>query len=268
MSTSERAQESSAACPKCGHVRKATDAAPAWECPACGIAIAKYRDSLAQAAARGTTVVAVHGRVDQGVAPMRKIAGAVPDAATAGLFLWCWLAPGAWRTTLASELGLLMLMEFFTLHAGMFLGGTASVQREGIGVRLTTAAIVVVFYIPIAGAFAFFHGGWSPFLGFGWLLLIRVVFMLAGDGAGEFESRRRRFYWGTGVAYYVMSVFVVLLLPLPQLGFGRTAGVFWDDWWHLKPEQAIAWGFLYFGALAITKLFERPEWIEDAGESA
>jgi hypothetical protein len=32
-------------CPKCGHVRTAEDAAPAWQCPACGIAYSKFRDA-------------------------------------------------------------------------------------------------------------------------------------------------------------------------------------------------------------------------------
>ncbi len=36
-------------CPKCGHARPADAAVPAWQCPACGIAYAKYRDYLARA---------------------------------------------------------------------------------------------------------------------------------------------------------------------------------------------------------------------------
>jgi len=38
-----------AACPKCGHVRKATEVAPDWQCPACGIAYQKYRARLERA---------------------------------------------------------------------------------------------------------------------------------------------------------------------------------------------------------------------------
>ena len=33
-------------CPKCRHVRTATDMAPAWQCPACGIAYHKYQSWL------------------------------------------------------------------------------------------------------------------------------------------------------------------------------------------------------------------------------
>jgi len=262
------ATEDLAACPKCGYVRKEADAAPAWQCPACGIAIAKYHASLAQAKELGAVIVAVSDRTGPSLAPLNRVAGAAPDVATACLFLSCWLAPTAWQPTLASELGQLMLMEFFALHSGMFLGGTASVQQEGLGVRLVTVMMVMTFYVPVAGAFAFFHGGWSPFLVFGWLLLTRVISMLAGQGSGEFESKRMRFYWAAGVGYYVVCLIPVLLLPMPQLGFRSAAGVFWDKWWVLKPQEVIAWGFLYFGAMAVIKLIERPAWIEQQDEPA
>lgn len=32
-------------CPKCRHARQATDTAPAWQCPACGVAYAKAADA-------------------------------------------------------------------------------------------------------------------------------------------------------------------------------------------------------------------------------
>lgn len=35
-------------CPKCGHVRGNAETAPAWQCPACGIAYNKYNASLAR----------------------------------------------------------------------------------------------------------------------------------------------------------------------------------------------------------------------------
>jgi len=256
------------ACPKCGYTRKATDTAPDWQCPACGIAIHKYQANLAEAQALKATIVADSSHTEPRLALPNRVASAAPDLATAALFLWCWLAPTAWRPTLASELGSLMMMEFFAIHAGMFLGGTASVQREAIGVRLVAAAIVIAFYVPVAGAFAYFHFGWGAFLAFGWLLLARVISMLAGQGSGEFESKRQRFYWGTSVACYVLLVLVVIVLPMPQLGFRNAADVFWGKGWAVRPQEIIAWGFLYFGALAVTKLCERSEWVERGSEPA
>jgi hypothetical protein len=69
-----------------------------------------------------------------------------------------------------------------------------------------------------------------------------------------------RFYWGAAVGYYILSAFAMLLLPLPRLGF-RVANVFWDKWWNLNPEDVMAWGLLYFGAMGVTKLLETPQLI-------
>jgi glutaredoxin len=41
-------------CPKCQYERKATDQAPAWQCPACGVAYAKVTNGSAQASVRET----------------------------------------------------------------------------------------------------------------------------------------------------------------------------------------------------------------------
>lgn len=37
----------STTCPKCGHVRRNTDTAPDWQCPACGVAYAKAAEAAA-----------------------------------------------------------------------------------------------------------------------------------------------------------------------------------------------------------------------------
>ena len=52
----------------------------------------------------------------------RRLAAAAPDAALAGLYLWCWIEPLAWRKTLVAELMLVMLVEFLVIHSGPFLG--------------------------------------------------------------------------------------------------------------------------------------------------
>lgn len=52
------------ACPKCGHVRSAEESAPAWQCPACGIAYHKYPAYLETLRARGRTLVLPPGARD------------------------------------------------------------------------------------------------------------------------------------------------------------------------------------------------------------
>ena len=258
----------SAACPKCGYARRPTDTAPDWQCPSCGIAIHKYQAKLAEGQALAATVAPDLSHLRLPFAS--RLASAAPDLALAALFLWCWIAPSAWRPTLASELGLLMLMEFFAIHSGFFLAGAGPARGESVGVRgFVIVMIVLAFYIPVGGAFMYFHGGWWPAVGLAWLLLSRVLSVLVGRGPGEFEKKRQTFYWASGGAYYILFAFLaILLIPLPRLGFGspRWHDYVWDSWWRVPPHDVMAWGLLSFGALGLTKLVEKPEWIEQQHE--
>lgn len=257
-----------APCPKCGYLRRAADTAPDWQCPACGIAIHKYQAKLAEAQALAATVMPdlSHLRLSLG----KRIAAAAPDLALAALFLWCWIAPTAWRPTLASDLGIVMLVEFFAIHSGFFLVAAGPSPGERLGARSFAVILVALaFYIPVGGAFMYFHGGWWPVYALVWLLLARAVSVLVGPGAGEFDKKRQTFYWASGGAYYILFAFlVILLLPVPRLGFGRPSGYVWDAWWRVGPHEVMAWGLLAFGALGLTKLLEKPEWIEQHAEEA
>lgn len=243
------------ACPKCGYERKPSDTAPDWQCPACGIAIAKYRAKAADAQA---LTASLKPDLSQLRLPFpARLASAAPDLALAGLFLWCWRSPMAWRPTLASELGMMMLMEFFVIHAGVFFFAAG-----GVAVLL----VLLALYLAVGGAFAYFHGGWWPVVAFGALLASQAVTasVFLGRGPATFAKKRQFFYWGQGAACYILLGFVALMLPMPRLGFGSAAGrgYFWDSWWRIPPHEVMAWGFLAFGALGLIKLLEKPEWIE------
>jgi hypothetical protein len=270
--------ESASVCPKCGYQRKPGDTAPAWQCPSCGIAIEKYRvqnsaadadasnAAMAAAGANPVTATLVREAGWVGLPPRlpfeRRFGMAVPDLLTAAVFLWCWLNPGAWRPTLAQELGLIILMEFFVIHSSAFLSAGSG---EGTGgAKLMLAFIVMLVYLPVAGTFAWWHGGgWWPVLAFAWLLCSRVAGMFAGQGSDAFESRRARYYWATGGSLYIMCGFAMVFLPIPQLGFRRHGQFVWEGFWTIPPQEVMAWGFLYFGLNALVKLLEKPEWIAE-----
>ena len=242
-------------CPKCGYARKATDTAPAWQCPSCHIAIEKFRAAMAQPPPGPASMTL--DVVPPQLPFERRLGSAIPDLLMAGLFLWCWLKPGAWRPTLAADLGLLMLMEFFVVHASIFLAAGGST-----GHRFSTATFVVLFYVPVAGAFAWWHGGWWPVFGFLALLGSRIATMLAGKGSDDFETRRGRYYWAQGAAMYIVFAMIALWwLPMPELGFKTSTTHVWQKFWLVRPYEVIAWGFFYFGGQAVLKLLEKPEWI-------
>jgi hypothetical protein len=163
-----------------------------------------------------------------------------------------------------------MLMEFFAIHSGFFLVGAAS--GESLGARgFAILMIVLAFYLTVGGAFMLFHGGWWPALALAWLLVSRAISVLVGRGPGEFEKKRQVFYWANGGAYYILFALVaILLVPLPRLGFAspRNYDYVWDSWWRVPPHEVMAWGFLTFAVLGLTKLFEKPEWIERQAEEA
>lgn len=278
-------------CPKCGYARQASDTAPDWQCPSCGVAIEKYRAlqqadaavvqksieaaagaaaAMSAAAANPVTAALVtqqHWIETPPRLPLeRRLGAAFPDIALAALFLWCWIAPHAWRPTLAGELGLMLLMEFFALHSSVFL--VAGSGEGGTGAKIMVAFFVMLFYIPVAGAFAWWHGGWWPVLAFVWLLGSRVATMLSGQGSDAFEEMRGRYYWGTAGAFYIIGAFAALLLPMPRLGFDWKTSYQWPAFWRIPPWEVMAWGVLYFGALGLAKLLEKPEWIVAEPEDA
>jgi hypothetical protein len=51
---------------------------------------------------------------------------------------------------------------------------------------------------------------------------------------------------------------------MPELGLaGGLHG--WAGFWAIPPHDVMAWGFLYFGAMGLTKLLEKPQWIAETG---
>jgi hypothetical protein len=192
-----------------------------------------------------------------------KLASAIPDIGTASLFAWCWIDPVALRPELASALGQLMLMEFLVIHSSAFVGALmvsdARPARKAAGGLFLTAV-----YMSFAAGFTLSHGSWWPFAGFFWLLLSRGATALAGRNAGIAAGRRMIFYWFGGLALYVLGALAARELPLPAGGFAEVY-VPWTGW-GMSREGVMAWGLLYFGALALLKLLEKPEWYERADD--
>ncbi len=193
----------------------------------------------------------------------RRIAHAVPDAVTAGIFLYAWWAPFAWRKTLVAELMLVMLIEFILVHAAPFLGSIALAPNLSTRERVKTFALFTFFYSLFVITYSTTFRSWWPALGFVWLVTAKLFPMLTGTRQPDREQQRMMGYWGVSVACYMLAITATLFLPVPEFGINRHGsayGIPGSGEWVSRPHILIAAGFLYFGLLSLTRLVEQPTW--------
>lgn len=202
---------------------------------------------------------------------LQRVANALPDAVTAGIFLSAWIAPFAWRQTLVSELMLVMLVEFILIHAAPFLGGIVLASDVPVRQRLRSFAGMTLLYGVFIAGFALPFKSWWPAIAFTWLAGAKLLLLLTGGKHSERDTQRMRGYWGASVGLYLLAVFATLFLPVPELGItrhGAAYGIPGSGAWVSHPHLVISAGFLYFGLLAFTKLGEKPTWWRNSGQAA
>ena len=192
----------------------------------------------------------------------RRAAIALPDAGAAGLYLWCWIAPRAWQPKLVALLVLALLIEFVVIQAGPFIGTIVYGDKMGLDRhrRLKSAAILGAVYLLFAGLAAVSFDAWFPFLIFVWLLGVKVFAALLGRDPAATGREREMTLWILSVSYYFVAMFATMFLPVPALGItehGEAYGLRGQYEWANFPNKAIATGFVYFCALALTRMFAR-----------
>ena len=196
---------------------------------------------------------------DPALPPTEHIArtvAALPDAITACFFLllWIvlqWLGPTALRTGL-----LMMLVEFILMHATGILGGMALANAGDARRRWKPILLFGAFYLLFIGAWSWIFRAWWPLLALAWLIAGKLA--LAWQPLPDADKRDRlQSDWGISALAYLGGVFVTLLLPLPRLGLGvdvvAAAQLPGSGEWVDKPHTVVAFGLLYFGALATAK---------------
>lgn len=191
---------------------------------------------------------------------MRRIAIALPDAAAAAIYLWCWLAPLALMPKLVGLLVLVLLIEFVVIQAGPFIGNVVYGDRLGLTPRQRrrSAAILGATYLAFAGLAAVSFGAWFPFLIFVWLFGVKLFAAVHGRDPNATGREREMTVWILSVSYYFAAIFVTMFVPFPMLGItqdGEVFGLRGQYEWANYPYKAIAAGFLYFLSLALTRLF-------------
>lgn len=186
-----------------------------------------------------------------------RLLGALPDALTAGFFVMLWVAPQIlWPQALRTGL-LMMLVEFILVHAAGMLGGIVLAREAGQGQRWKPVLGFGAFYLVFIAAWAWQFQAWWPLLALAWLLAGKFALVLQpmpdADRRHQLASD-----WAIGVMAYLAGVFITTLLPVPRLGLTRTVAAAADlpgesGLWVTHPQSVVAFGAIYFGALALVK---------------
>jgi hypothetical protein len=192
----------------------------------------------------------------------RRIVLALPDLAAAAVYLWCWIAPTAWHQSLVALLVLVLLIEFIVAQAGPFIGTVVYGAAMGLDrrQRLRTAAVLGAVYIGFAGLAAASFDAWFPLLIFSWLFAVKVFTATYGRDRGATGRDREMTVWILSVSYYFVAIFITMFVPMPMFGItadGAIYGLRGQYEWANFPYKPIASGFLYFFALAVTRLLLR-----------
>jgi hypothetical protein len=202
----------------------------------------------------------------------QRLVHALPDAVTAGIFLFAWIAPLHWRETLVAELQLVMVIEFALVHSAPFLGSVVLVSDVPLKNRLVALAGLTAFYGLFIGAYAAAYKMWWPVIAFAWLITAKLVSIVTDRHHTERQKQRMRGYWFVSFGFYLLAVFATVFIPFPEFGITRHGSAYGisgnSGEWVSHPHTVIAAGFLYFGLLAVTKLFEQPTWWRNLDRNA
>ena len=191
--------------------------------------------------------------------PWRKLLASLPDLAMAGFFLAVWVAPLAFPRDQLKGLALVMLLEFFLLHASVLLGEVVQIglrdesklTRIGFGSALALMYLAFVWFLATS-----FDASW-PYLAFAWLLASKLSGVVFSPVRREDERGRQLGVWMGCILAYLLLFLPTALLPLPAgpltpevvatlevEGFGA-----WVD----EPQRLCLYGFLYFVVCAFLR---------------
>ena len=192
-----------------------------------------------------------------GAFPLKGIFAALPDFGLAAMYLITWLHPYAFGQNMVAYLLLLMLMEFINVHSAGFMGfmliSDTSRTKKGLGI-----VGFGLFYTLFVLGFALGFGVWWPVWAFWIMTGNRLLGLLIGQAPQGREKSFVMVSWALSVLFYLAFVFVTSIAPVPAFGLteeviraqGLTGGGLWID----EPQRVIAFGFLYFTAVAISEV--------------
>ncbi len=187
--------------------------------------------------------------------PYPNVFSSVPDLVLGLAFLATWIDPASLGDDMVSSLSQVMLLEFIIIHSSGFMGAVIY-GNEPRGKKILYLAGLGFLYMLFVFGFAFGFRSWWPVIAFSGLMFNRMLGVLTGQAVQGTESEYVKQMWGVNVAFYLVSVFIAILVPFPELGVSAAdlahlnmSGDFIDH-----PEKMMVWGFLYFTAVGYFEL--------------
>lgn len=184
---------------------------------------------------------------------------ALPDLCTALAFVVVWAAPLRFGLLSVKTAMLTMLVEFFLIHATGFFTAFANAPGSSRLKRIGSLLGLSTFYVLMIGAFSWSFGAWWPLLGFLWLLAGKILWVRAHPVVDDDDTMFWQMAaWAGSVVAYLGGCFATLVPDVPRWGmteaiqprFGLSGGGVWID----EPHRVVAFGVVYFAALAVGKL--------------
>lgn len=205
---------------------------------------------------------------------LSRVFAALPDALTAAAFFLAWTAPAVVGSSRVDDLVLAMFLQAFVIFVGLvFMMLTAGSGHESRLWRLGALSVMSVASVFILAAVL--HGMEADHskptsIGFdvdrpellyvfGWLYVSNFAHLLTrAAGNADVENRRIAALALYSFASYIAAFLAAISLPLPPLGLTPqfVADLHRDnDFWGARLYIPIAFGAIYFSALACVKAF-------------
>lgn len=187
-----------------------------------------------------------------------RIASALPDLVAAGFFLLLWIMPGLLGADALKTGLLIMLVEFILIHASAMIGGSFLKPGVSRGTKLLGLLGFAAMYLIFIVGYCFIFRQWWPLLAFAVLLVGKASLAFDRELPSAERQQRLSSGWALSCLAYLGGVFLTLFLPLPRLGLSTevvaAAGLEGGGHWVEHPHTVVAFGLIYFGFLAWTKI--------------
>ena len=187
-----------------------------------------------------------------------RIASALPDGVAAGFYLLLWIVPGLLGADALQTGLLIMLVEFILIHASAMIGG--SLLKPGVPRAKKFASLLgfAAMYLIFIVGYCFIFKQWWPLAAFAVLLIGKASLAFDRNLPSAERQQRLASAWALSCMAYLGGVFLTLFLPLPRLGLSTevvaAAGLEGSGHWIEHPHTVVAFGLIYFGFLAWTKV--------------